>query len=133
MSDIIIQYVLIVLLIVGLSYFVYLIKDKGIVIKEDYFGITYTILRDLIDIEATPENIKKILRTVFEAVSFVESNYRDEPNEIKEEKALILGREAVDNLGFESEIEEDSFRYIVRICATLMPSKKTFSIKEEKH
>ena len=131
MSDIIIQYALVMLLIVGLSYFVYLIKDKGIIVKEDYFGITYTILKDLIDSEASSENIKKILRAVFQAVNFIEVNYKNEPNDIKEEKALILGREAVESLGFESIIDEEAIRYIIRIGAALMPGKNSSSLKEK--
>jgi hypothetical protein len=130
MTDIIIQYVLIVLLIVGLSYFVYLIKDKGITIKEDYFGITYTILRDLIDAEATSESIKKILRAVSEAVIFVEINYKNEPNAIKEEKAMVLSKETVGALDFESTINEESIRYIIRLSAALMPGKNSSSIGE---
>lgn len=131
MSDIIIQYVLVVLLIVGLSYFVYLIKDKGIIVKEDYFGIAYTILKDLIESEASSENIKKILRAVFEAVNFIEVNYKNEPNDIKEEKALILGREAVESLGFESKVDEEAIRYIIRIGAALMPGKNSSPLKEK--
>ncbi|MGY0372219.1 hypothetical protein [Clostridium sp. JNZ J1-5] len=122
MNDIIIQYVLIVLLIVGLSYFVYLLKDKGINIKEDYFGITYTILRTLSDIDATPQNVKKLLRAVSDAVKYVEINFRNEDNDIKEQKALILARETVEGLKFESSIDDESLIYIIRLCAAMMPA-----------
>lgn len=131
MTDIILQYVLVVLLIVGLSYFVYLIKDKGIIVKEDYYGITHTILRALIDSEASSENVKRILRAVFGAVTFVEANYKNEPNDIKEEKALILAREAVEALDFESTIDEESLRYLIRINAVLMPEKDNSYLKQE--
>lgn len=122
MNDIIIQYVLIVLLIVGLSYFVYLLKDKGINIKEDYFGITYTVLRTLSDVDATPKNVKKLLRAVSDAVKYVEVNFKNEDNDIKEQKALILARETVEELKFESRIDDESLIYIIRLCAAIMPA-----------
>lgn len=122
MNDIIIQYVLVVLLIVGLSYFVYLLKDKGINIKEDYFGITYTVLRTLSDVDATPKNVKKLLRAVSDAVKYVEVNFKNEDNDIKEQKALILARETVEELKFESRIDDESLIYIIRLCAAIMPA-----------
>lgn len=131
MNDIIIQYVLIVLLIVGLSYFVYLLKDKGINIKEDYFGITYTILRTLSDIDATPQNVKKLLRAVSDAVKYVEVNFRNEDNDIKEQKALILARETVEGLKFESSIDDESLIYIIRLCAAMMPATNKDKEKED--
>lgn len=130
MSDIVIQYVLVMLLIVGLSYFVYLIKDKGIAIKEDYFGITYTIFRDLIDSETTTESIKKVLRTISRAVIFVEANYKNEPNDIKEEKAMILSKETLGALGFQSIVNEESIRYIIRLSAAMLPGKSSSATKE---
>ncbi|MEA4826517.1 MAG: hypothetical protein VB130_07785 [Clostridium sp.] len=122
MNDIIIQYVLVVLLIVGLSYFVYLLKDKGINIKEDYFGITYTVLRTLSDVDATPKNVKKLLRAVSDSVKYVEVNFKNEDNDIKEQKALILARETVEELKFESRIDDESLIYIIRLCAAIMPA-----------
>ncbi|QGU95328.1 hypothetical protein GOM49_09710 [Clostridium bovifaecis] len=121
MTEIVIQYVLVVLLILGLAYFVYLLKDKGISLKEDYYGITYTILNFLNNEEATPENVKKILRVVSKVVSYVEVSSRDEENDIKEEKALVLAKEAIDALGFENEVDDESLRNIIRLCTSIMP------------
>lgn len=129
MNDIIIQYVLIVLLIVGLSYFIYLLKDKGINVKEDYFGITYTILRTLSDIDATPKKIKRLLRAVSDAVNYVEVNCKNEDNDIKEQKALILAREAVEKLEFESRIDDESLIYVIRLCAAMMPATNKDRVK----
>ena len=122
MTEIIIQYVLVILLILGLTYFVYLLKDKGISLKEDYYGITYTVLSFLTNEEATPENVKKILRAASKTVSYVEAAYKDETNDIKEEKALVLLREAIERLDFQNEVDEESLRYIIRLCASIMPA-----------
>ncbi|MCY6356462.1 hypothetical protein [Clostridium sp. ZS2-4] len=124
MTELIVQYVLIVLLVVGLAYFIFLLKDKDIKISEDYFGIAYTILGFLQENEATSENIKKILRFVSEAVNYVEVNYKDEDNFIKEEKALVLAREALATLDFKNEIPDETLRQIIRLSAVFLPPTK---------
>ena len=121
MTNIVIQYVFIVVLIAGLSYLVYLIKDKGISVKEDYFGMTYMILKSLNDLGATPEKVKKIIRAISEEVQFIELNYKNEDNTLKEEKALILAKEALEALEFENKIDDEAIRYIIRLCAAAMP------------
>lgn len=121
MTQLIIQYVLIVLLVVGLSYFVFLLKDKDIKLSEDYFGIAYTILGFFQINEATPENVKKILRIVSEAVNYVEVNYKDEENFIKEEKALVLAREALGALDFKNKIPDENLRQIIRLSVAFLP------------
>lgn len=121
MTEIILQYVLVVLLILGLSYLIYLLKDKGITIKEDYYGITYSILNFLTYEEAAPENVKKVLRSVSKAVNYVEVYYKNEENHIKEEKALVLAKESIHQLNFESKPNEESLRYIIRIATSILP------------
>lgn len=124
MTNIVFQYVLVVVLIAGLSYLVYLVKDKGISVKEDYFGITYMLLKSLNDLEATPEKVKKIIRAISEEVQFIELNYKNEDNTLKEEKALILAKEALEALealDFENKIDDESIRYIIRLCAAALP------------
>ena len=59
MSEIIIEYVLILSLVSGLGYLVYLLKDNDVNFREDYYGLDYIILGSLSAQEATPENIKK--------------------------------------------------------------------------
>lgn len=126
MLEIVIQYLLVVLLILGLTYLIYVLKDKGADVKEDYYGIAYTLFTFLTPEEATTENIKRILRAVSKAVNFIETNYKNEENSIKEEKALILATEAIDELNFQEEIDKDTIRYLIRLCASLMlPTNKT--------
>ncbi|MCY6372743.1 hypothetical protein [Clostridium ganghwense] len=121
MTQLIMQYVLIVLLVVGLGYFVYLLKDKGVNISEDYFGIAYTVLGFLQVNEANTDNVKRILRAVSLAVNYVETNYKDEDNITKEEKALVLAREAVEVLDFQSEIRDENLRQIIRLGVAFLP------------
>ena len=121
MVEIIIQYVLIVLLVTGLGYLVYLLKDKDINIKDDYFGLAYVILGSLAAGEATPENVKKIIRIISDAVQYVETNYKNGENIFKEEKAIKMAKDAISLLGFQSNIDGESLKYLIRLAAALLP------------
>lgn len=123
MSSIALQYILIILLVIGLAYFVYLLKDKGVGIKDDYFGIASFVLSTLSKDEATPENIKKIIRAVGKAVEYVEINFKEEDNIMKEDTAMELSKEALAALNLTNPLPEDSIRYIIRLAAALLPKK----------
>jgi hypothetical protein len=121
MVEIIVQYVLIVLLVTGLGYLVYLLKDKDINIKDDYFGLAYVILGSLADGESTPENVKKIIRVVSEAVQYVEANYKNGENTYKEEEASKMAKDAISLLNFQSDVDDESLKYLIRLAAALLP------------
>lgn len=124
MAQILIQYVLVICLVFALFYLVYLLRDKGdIQVEEDYFGITHTILTSLEKEEATPENIKTIIRIITNVVSYVEENYTDVDNNIKENKALILVREDLEALKLKNTISIENTRYLIRLCCGFMSSK----------
>lgn len=121
MAIIVIQYISVVLLVVGVGYFLYLLKEKEPRFNEDYFGITYSLLGSLGKVNQTPENVKKILRVVSKAVVYVEDKYKNEDNKIKEDKALQLAKEALRELNFTRIIDDDSIRYIIRLSAAVIP------------
>lgn len=126
MVVIIIQYVLIALLVIGLGYLAYLLKDKDINLKNDYFGFASVILGSLSASESTPENEKIILRIISKAVKYVEINYRNSENIYKEEKAIQLAEDSISSLGFKKNIDGESLKCLVRIAAALLPpTKKT--------
>lgn len=130
MKEVLLQYMLIVFVVVGIGYLLYLIKDRGIQLYEDYFGLSYAILNTLQSDEKGKENSKIILRIVGEVVRFIELEYFDEPNDKKETEAVKLVYELLKEAGFESPIDEKSIRYIIRTCSAMLPSKK--EIKELK-
>jgi len=119
--EIIIQYVLIVLLVTGLGYLVYLLKDKGINIKDDYFGFAYVILGSLLTNDATPENAKLIIRIVSAAVKYVEINYKNSDNEFKEKEAIKMVKNDISYLSFQENIDDESIRYLTRLAAATLP------------
>ena len=121
MAQIIIQYTLVVLLVIGLGYLVYLLKDKDLDMKEDYFGFDSVILGSLLASEATPENIKKIIRIVSGVVQYVEVNYKNSENTFKEETAIKLAMDATNLLNLQSKIDSESIKYLIRLAAALLP------------
>ncbi|MBZ9688133.1 hypothetical protein G9F72_017505 [Clostridium estertheticum] len=122
MIEIVIQYVLILLLVLGLGYLVYLLKDKDINIQEDYFGLAYVILGGLSASEATRENEKRIIKIVSAVVQYVESNYKNSENAFKEEKAIKMAKNAIGLLNFQSNIDSESLKYLVRLAAAILPT-----------
>ena len=127
MAQLITQYVLIIFLVLGFAYLIYLLDNRDVIAYDDYFGINYCILNNLVGDEATSENVKKIIRIVSESVRYVEINYKDEENSFKEEKALSHARYAINSLNLSSAIEDESIRYIIRIAsACLPPTNKVF-------
>jgi len=105
----------------GLGYLVYLLKDKDINPKEDYFGLAYVILGCLAGSEATPENAKRIIRIISGVVQNVESNYKNSENTFKEEKAINMAKDAINLLNFQSNIDSESLKYLIRLAAAILP------------
>jgi hypothetical protein len=122
MVEIIIQYILILLLVIGLGYLVYLLKDNDVNIVDDYFGLNYVILGSLSEGEATAENVKKIIRIIAQTVKYVEINYGDKDNKFKEEKAIKMARDTTNLLCFQSNIDDESIKYLIRLAVALLPS-----------
>ena len=105
---------------------IYLLKDRGTIVKEDYYGITGSILSMLEDKEAAQENVKNILREVSKAVNFVELNFKNEDNKLKQEKALEMARNSILELNLNTEIPDESIIYIIRLStALLIPTQET--------
>ena len=119
MTELIIQYVLIVLMVLGITYFIYFLREKGIIRDDDYYGITYTILAQLENHEATRDNVKRILRQVASVVNFVEATFAEDEDKIREEKALAMAREAIRGLDIQSELGDNSLRYLIRLACAL--------------
>jgi hypothetical protein len=111
-------------MVLGVAYFIYFLKEKGVIRNGDYYGITYTILAQLENHEATKENVKRILRQVAIVVRFVEETYGNDTDKLKEEKAIAMVREAIRELDIQSELGDNALRYLVRLaCALKMKAK----------
>lgn len=124
MGETVLSYVLIVILITGLGYLLYLLKDKGINISEDYFGLSYSVLNTFQSDEDTTENKKTIIRIVSQVVYFIEEEFMQMNSADKENLATKISLNAIKSIGFESPIDENSIRFLIRIATAAMPSKE---------
>jgi hypothetical protein len=122
MLEIIIQYILVLLLVIGLGYLVYLLKDNDVNIVDDYYGLHYVILGSLAESESTAENVKKIIRIIAQTVKYIETNYGDKDNKFKEEKAIQMAKDSTNLLCFQSNIDDESIKYLIRLAVALLPS-----------
>ena len=123
MIQIILQYLLVIFLVLGVAYLIYLIKDKDNIESDNLFNLE-GVLQNIFDKhENTSENIKKLLRIISVSIEYVEINFRHEDNSIKEEKALLIAKEELEGLNFKSNIDDEAIRYLIRIgCAILPPT-----------
>ncbi|SHJ69332.1 hypothetical protein SAMN02745248_00723 [Hathewaya proteolytica DSM 3090] len=126
MAEIVLSYVFIVILITGLGYLLYLLKDKGIKISEDYFGLSYAILNTMQSDEANTDNKKLIIRLIGDIVRYIESELLNMNNDDKEKLALKLCTGILKKMGFNSPVDENSIRFLIRICAAMMQNSETW-------
>jgi hypothetical protein len=114
------QYILIVILIIAIDYFLYLIRNKSEDYLENYYGLSDIIINTDYENEKSRENIKIILRTIGTSVYEVEEKFSNEPNEIKEDRALKKAQQLLKEYKFKGKINEDTLRYLIRINCALM-------------
>ena len=122
MLQLLLQYVLIVALVIGIGYLIYIIKEKDVNISDDYYGIANTILNGLLSSEATPAIVKNILRVISDAVHYVEDNLNNADNQTKENEALNMVKDALKVLNLKSIIDDDSIRFLIRLACGFLPS-----------
>lgn len=120
MRYILAQYILIIILIIAIGYFLYLIKNRSDDYLENYYGLSDIIINTDYEEEKNRENIKIILRAISSSVYYVEKNFKKEPNNIKENKALEKVEETLKEYKFKGKINEDTLRYLIRINCALM-------------
>ncbi len=87
MGYIVAQYILIIILIIAIGYFLYLIRNKSEDYLEDYYGLSDIIINTDCKDEKV-EKYKIILRAIGFSVYEVEKDFKNQSNEIKEDKAL---------------------------------------------
>ena len=121
----VLEYSLIMLFAIGFVYFLYHIKERNENIDENYFGITYSILDTLLGKELTYDNVKNILRTVSEAVYYVETNMKELDDQEKENVALSMIIESVKKIDLRYPLSDNSIRFLIRLsCGFMITDKK---------
>ncbi|MFL0250053.1 hypothetical protein ACJDT4_06425 [Clostridium neuense] len=118
-------YILLVMLVIGLGYMFYLSKEKDIEIKEDYFGLNFSVFNTIKNEEYNKENIKTIFKIIKDSIMYVEDNYKFDINLRKENIALMISKDEIKKLKLKSKIDDESIRAIIRIgCAFMLSDKK---------
>lgn len=117
MNELILQYALLGMVLICLIYLIYLVRDKGDNLNEDYFGLSYSIFSTLTSDERTKENVEKILKIIVSSIEELkELNLSIKELENEE---VNLAREKISENGFLSIIDENSIRYVIRLIKAM--------------
>lgn len=118
--EIILQIIGILVVVFGGAAGFWYIKRKNIVIDEDYFKLANQIAT-LIDGSIKDDNqLKQITRTVMKTVQWVEANMTNAPNDIKEDTAVDMFKEALKALNLKKPLDDQTIRQIIRIACMFL-------------
>ncbi|WP_251860572.1 hypothetical protein [Clostridium sp. Marseille-Q2269] len=120
MKYVVAQYILMAILIIAIGYFLYLIRSKNENHMENYYGLSDIIIDSNGEDTKNRENIKIILRAIGDSVRDVEKNYKLEPNNVKEDKALDTAERLLQEYKLKGKINENALIYLIRINCALM-------------
>lgn len=115
-------YSALVILIIGISYIIYLSKEKDVELQEDYYGLNFNVFHTIKKEEYNEKIIKKILKIIKSSINFVENNYKLEKNYLKENKALEISKGEIKKLNLKSKIDDESIRALIRLGCVFMIS-----------
>ncbi|WP_234120262.1 hypothetical protein [Clostridium hydrogenum] len=115
-------YSALVVLIIGISYIIYLFKEKDVELQEDYYGLNFNVFHTIKKEEYNEKIIKKILKIIKSSINFVENNYKLEKNYLKENKALEISKGEIKKLNLKSKIDDESIRALIRLGCVFMIS-----------
>ncbi|WP_461614062.1 hypothetical protein [Clostridium sp. Marseille-QA1073] len=120
MSEVLVQVLIIITVVLGITGIVLIFKKNNIEPKEKVFENIYTILIMLQTLGVADEGTKKILRLIMDGVKYVEENFKDSPNNVKENQAFNFIKEKLDILKFDNVLSDDDIRTFIRLAATFL-------------
>ena len=120
MSEILVQVLIIITVILGITGMVLMFKKNNIEPKEKIFENSYTILKSLQTLGFADEETKNILRLIMNRVKYVEKNFKDSPNNVKENQAFNFIKEQLDTLKFDNVLSDDDIRTFIRLAAAFL-------------
>lgn len=120
MSEILVQVLIIITVVLGITGIVLIFKKNNIEPKEKVFENIYTILESLQTLGFADEQIKKILRVIMDGVKYVEENFKDSPNNVKENQAFNFIKGQLDILKFDNVLSDDDIRIFIRLSAAFL-------------
>lgn len=123
-----VQALLIILVVLALGIIVGLLRKREIVPNDKFLNFGYNILSMLEELGVADENTKKILRIIMEGVRYVEENFNNMSNPVKEETALNVVKDNLKDLNGIENLTDEELKTFIRLSAILLGESK----KEEK-
>lgn len=120
MSEILVQVLIIITVVLGITGIVLMFKKNNIEPKEKMFENIYTILKSIQTLGFADEETKNILRLIMDGVKYVEENFKDSPNNVKENQAFNFIKEQLDILKFNNVLSDEDIRTFIRLAATFL-------------
>lgn len=120
----VLEYSMLVILVVGFAYIIYLFKEKDAEVKEDYYGLNFRVFHTIKNEEYNEELIKALMKIIKDNIKYVENNYLTYGSIEKENKALELTKKKIKTMGLKSKVDDESLRVIIRLgCVFMFPEK----------
>lgn len=131
--DALIRTIIILAIVVALGIILAILEKKKITSSDKVLSYSYKILEMLENSGVADEKTKEILRMIMNCVKYVEDNFKAIPNTVKEDTALNLVNEKMENMNLREKLTDDEIRTLVRLSAVMLGNtERKEEINEEK-
>ena len=131
--DALIRTIIILAIVVALGIILAILEKKKITSSDKVLSYSYKMLEMLENSGVADEKTKEILRMIMNCVKYVEDNFKAIPNTVKEDTALNLVNEKMENMNLREKLTDDEIRTLVRLSAVMLGNtERKEEINEEK-
>lgn len=131
--DALIRTIIILAIVVALGIILAILEKKKITSSDKVLSYSYKILEMLENSGVADEKTKEILRMIMNCVKYVEDNFKAIPNTVKEDTALNLVNEKMENMNLKEKLTDEEIRTLVRLSAVMLGNtERKEEINEEK-
>ena len=131
--DALIRTIIILAIVVALGIILAILEKKKIASSDKVLSYSYKMLEMLENSGVADEKTKEILRMIMNCVKYVEDNFKAIPNTVKEDTALNLVNEKMENMNLREKLTDDEIRTLVRLSAVMLGNtERKEEINEEK-
>ena len=131
--DALIRTIIILAIVVALGIILAILEKKKIASSDKVLSYSYKILEMLENSGVADEKTKEILRMIMNCVKYVEDNFKAIPNTVKEDTALNLVNEKMENMNLREKLTDEEIRTLVRLSAVMLGNtERKEEINEEK-
>lgn len=131
--DALIRTIIILAIVVALGIILAILEKKKIASSDKVLSYSYKMLEMLENSGVADEKTKEILRMIMNCVKYVEDNFKAIPNTVKEDTALNLVNEEMENMNLREKLTDEEIRTLVRLSAVMLGNtERKEEINEEK-